>query len=99
MMTPLRSLLTMASSEDSTIEASRWPAASARFCSLMSTSMLTAPVSVPAASRIGVGYGMNGTRVPSGRSRIASAPRIGRCSLSVVAIGHSSCRIGLPSAW
>ena len=40
---------------------------------------------------------MNGTRVPSGRSAIASMPRTGRSSFSAIAIGHWSCGIGVPS--
>ena len=40
---------------------------------------------------------MNGTRVPSGRSAIASAPLIGPFSRSATAIGHWSCGIGVPS--
>ena len=39
--------------------------------SLMSINMFTAPARVPEASYSGVGNGMNGTRVPSGRSAIA----------------------------
>src|SRR5215217_6621398 len=42
------------------------------FRSDMSTSMLTAPTSSPAALRSGVGNGTNGTRRPSGRSATAS---------------------------
>ena len=59
--------------------------------------MLTAPMSLPDASWSGVGYGMNGTRVPSGRSATASTPRTGRPVLRVTAIGHSSCGSGVPS--
>ena len=40
---------------------------------------------------------MNDTWDPSGRSAMACPPRTGRASLSVIAIGHSSCRIGRPS--
>jgi hypothetical protein len=64
----------------------------------MSTSMFTAPINAPeCGSRNGVGKGMNGMRVPSGRSAIASAPRIGRFSRSATAIGHWSWGIGVPS--
>ena len=62
-------------------------AVSACLRSLTSTSTLTAPMSVPEASCSGVGYGMNGTRVPSGRSATASAPRTGRFSFSATAMG------------
>ena len=48
-------------------------------------------------SRSGVGNGMKGTRVPSGRSATASAPRTARPSLSATAIGHWSCGSGVPS--
>jgi|SRR5271165_4213279 len=40
---------------------------------------------------------MNGTCTPSGRSAMASPPRIGRSSFRALAIGHSSCPIGRPS--
>ena len=40
---------------------------------------------------------MKGTRVPSGRSATASAPRTARPSLSATAIGHWSCGSGVPS--
>ena len=64
---------------------------------VMSTSVFTPPMRTPAASNRGVGYGMNGTRVPSGRSAIASMPRMGRLSFSDNAMGHSSCGSGVPS--
>ena len=40
---------------------------------------------------------MNETFVPSGRTAIAWPPRTGRASCRVIAIGHSSWRIGAPS--
>ena len=64
--------------------------------SLMSTSMLTAPISVPVSSCSGVGNGRNGTRVPSGPMS-EDAPRTARSSFSATAMGHSSCGSGLPS--
>ena len=65
--------------------------------SLISISMFTAPISVPEESNSGVGYGANGTRLPSGRSATASTPRTGFCVLSAIAIGHSSSGSGVPS--
>ena len=65
---------------------------------VMSTSVFTPPMRTPAASNRGVGYGMNGTRVPSGRSAIASMPRMGRLSFSDNAMGHSSCGSGCRQA-
>ena len=65
--------------------------------SLMSTSRLTAPISSPSGSRNGVGYGANGTRVPSGRSARASAPRTCRFCWIATAIGHWSWGSGVPS--
>ena len=41
---------------------------------------------------------MKRTRLPSGRSAIASMPVIARFSLMAIAIGHSSCGIGVPSS-
>lgn len=61
---------------------------SACFRSVMSTSMLIAPISTPWLSYSGVGYGRNGTKLPSGRSAIASTPRTGRPSFRAAAIGH-----------
>ena len=55
---------------------------------LGSNPVFTAPRSSPGAPWSGVGNGMNGTRLPSGRSAIASTPRTGRPSLSAIAIGH-----------
>jgi len=40
---------------------------------------------------------MNGTLLPSGRSAIASMPRIGRFSFSAIAIGQSLWASGVPS--
>src|SRR4028119_242137 len=40
---------------------------------------------------------MKGTRLPSGRSATASAPRTARFSFSAAAIGHSSWASGVPS--
>ncbi len=70
--------------------ASFWQPASASAClrSLMSTSMFTAPTSVPESLRSGVGWAISGTRVPSGRSATISAPLMARFSRSVTAIGH-----------
>ena len=43
---------------------------------------------------------MKGTRVPSGRSAIASySPWLGVPRRSASAMGHSSCAIGVPSGW
>ena len=48
-------------------------------------------------SRSGVGNGMKGMRVPSGRSATASALRMARPSFRATAIGHSSWGNGVPS--
>jgi len=71
---------------------------SARLRSLMSISMLTPPTTFPAGVAQRRRVGLEGTRVPSGRSATASAPRIGRPCLTACAIGHSSCGSGVPSA-
>jgi hypothetical protein len=85
----------MASSEDSMMAARR---SSVRRRSVTSTSMLTAPIRAPVSSRSGLGKGLKRTRLPSGRSAIASMPVTARFSLMAIAIGHSSCAIGVPSS-
>src|SRR5215471_2955428 len=50
----------------------------------------------PQASNIGVGQGTTRTLVPSGRSAIASTPRIGRFSCNATAMGERSCGIDEP---
>jgi hypothetical protein len=87
----------IASSLDSTMEASRCAISSLRLRSVMSTNMFTAPTILPVASRSADGNAMNGMRVPSGRSTTASCPAIARPSCNTTAIGHSSCGSGVPS--
>ena len=78
----------IASSDDDTIAAI---CAAFKFASrgaVMSTIILTAPIIFPSRSNTGVGYGLNHTSLPSGRTAIAVPPRWGRCSLSAIAMGH-----------
>ena len=63
---------------------------SACFRSLISTSMLIAPTILPGIAQRRRERN-EGTRVPSGRSATASAPRTARPSLRATAIGHWSC--------
>jgi len=88
---------TIASSEDSTIAASRACAASARCRSPTSIRMLTAPATRPRPSRIGVACARPEIRVPSGRSTTISFPLWVSPVLIASAIQHSGCGIGDPS--
>ena len=68
----VRSLVMMASSDDSTTAASRRLAAAASVRSLISRATLEAPMTRPAASRIGERVSEIGMSVPSFRCRIVS---------------------------
>ncbi len=71
-MVPSSVLLMIASSDEVTMAASRAARISASLRSVALTSTLIAPSNRPDSSRNGVGYGIKGTRVPSGLSAMAS---------------------------
>ena len=94
---PLRSLLTIASSDDSTIEANLCAASSMLLRSEISTKEVIAPIISSSAFHSGAKFTSTGNKEPSGLSIDTSTLRTGMPVLRTCRIGLCSCGRCVPS--